>query len=70
MENLRGNNIFKNAERKNNSEVEKVGRKNLVNWNCTNSIINWNQKYSDSIHVYPNHTGIGSIHDSANIRAI
>ena len=62
-------------------EVEKVGRKNSINWNHTDSIVNWNRKYSDSIHVDPNHTNwnqpipsdstnIRSIHDSADIRAI
>ena len=35
MENLRDNKIFKNAERENNSNVEKFGRKNSVNWNHT-----------------------------------
>ena len=39
-ENIRGNKCFKNAERKNNFEVEKVGRKTNVSWNHTNSIIN------------------------------
>ena len=53
---LRGNKIFENAERRNNFEVEKFGRKNSVNWNQTNSILNWNHKYPESIHVDPNHT--------------
>ena len=39
--------FFKNTERENNSEVEKVGRKNSVIWD---------HKYSDSIHVDLNHT--------------
>ena len=33
-----------------------VGRKHSVNWNHTDSIINWNQKYTDSVHIDPNHT--------------
>ena len=72
MENLRDNNIFKNAERKNNSEVEKVGRD--VNWNLTDLILNDNKKYSNLINVGTNQTNsnqtiaansknIGSIHD-------
>ena len=79
--NLRGNKIFKNSERKNNSEFEKVGRQTSVNGNHTDLIINWNQKYCKLIHVDLNHTKsiqpipatlkkIGSIHDSANICAI
>ena len=40
VENIRDNKIFKNAERENNFEIEKVGRKNSVNWNHTNSILN------------------------------
>ena len=72
MENLRDNNIKKNAERKNNSEVEKVGRD--VNWNLTDLILNDNKKYSNLINVGTNQTNsnqtiaansknIGSIHD-------
>ena len=81
VENFRGNNIFKNSERKNNSEVGNFGCKNSVHWNHTNLILNWNQKYSDLIHVDPNHTdlnqpitadlsNIGSIHDSDSIISI
>ena len=44
---LRDNNIFKNDERKNIFEVEKVGRKNSVIWD---------HKDSDSIHANPDHT--------------
>ena len=62
-------------------QVEKVGHGNDVNRNHTNLILNRNQKYSDYIHVDPNHTdwiqpiqadstNIGSIHDSANTCAI
>ena len=51
----------------------KIGR--VINWNHTDSILNWNQHYSDFIHADPNHinsnqpipsylTNIGSIHDS------
>ena len=72
IENLVGNNIFENAEHKNNFEVEKVGRKNSVIWNY---------KSSHSIQVDPNHTesnkpipdyskNIGSINDLSNIHAI
>ena len=81
VENLGDNKIYNNAESKNDSKVEKVGHQNYVNWNLTDLIINWNPKYSDSIHVDPNHTSsnqpipansenIGSIHDSVSIRAI
>ena len=77
-ENLRDNKFSKNTERENNLIVEEVGRKNSVNWNHTDLIPNWNQKYSGSIHIYPNHTksnqpipanptNIGSIHDSDKI---
>ena len=41
VEHLMDNNIFKNTECKINSEVEKVGRN--VNWNHTDSILNWNK---------------------------
>ena len=69
---LGGNKTFKNADHENNFEVEKVDRKN--------SII-LNHKYSDSIHVDPNHTdsnqlipddlkNIGSINNSDDICAI
>ena len=78
---LRENKVFKNAERENNSNVENFGRKNSINWNHTDSILNLNQKYSDSINVDLNNTNlnqpipadlasIGSIHDSDNICAI
>ena len=40
-------NIFENSGRKNDFEVEKVGHKNYVIWNC---------KDSDSIPVDPNHS--------------
>ena len=67
--------------RKNNSKVEKVGRKHSVNWNHTDLILNWNQNLFDSIHIDTDHTksnklnpanstNIGSIHGSENIRAI
>ena len=56
VENLRRNKIFKNAERKNNSEAEKVGLKNSVNWNQTELILNWNKEDSNLIHVGPNHS--------------
>ena len=80
VENLRDNTIFKNTECKDNSNVQKFGGKNSVNWNHTNLIINYNQKYSDLIHVDPNHTNsnqpipdnsthIGSIHNSDDIFA-
>ena len=58
VENPRGNKNFKNDERKNNFEVEKVGRINSVNCNHTNSIIHWNQKCSNAIHVDPNTTNL------------
>ena len=81
VENIRGYKNFKSADRKNKIEVDKFGRKNSVNWNHTDLIINYNKKYSDSIHVGPCHTdsnqpipadstNIGSIHGSADIRAI
>ena len=46
IKNLRGNKILENAERENNFKVEKVRRKNSVIWD---------HKYSDLIHVDPNH---------------
>ena len=46
VENFRSNKTFKNAERENNSEAEKVGRKNSVIWN---------HKISGSIHIDMNH---------------
>ena len=60
---------IENAERKNNSEVDKFGRGNYVIWN---------HKDYDSIHVDPNHinsnqsipddlTNIRSINDAAGI---
>ena len=81
VENIRGNKNFKNAECKNYFKVEKVGRKHSANWNQTDSIPNFNQKYSDPIHIDTNHTNsnqtipsdsknIGSIHDSSDICAI
>ena len=81
MENLRDNTIFKNDEHENNINVENFGRKNSINWNHNNSILNFNQKYSDLIPIDPNHTNsnqlipynlknIGSIHYSDNIRTI
>ena len=81
VENLRGDNIFKNSERENNSEVEKLGTKFCKLESHRLSIINWNKKYYDLINVDPNHTNsnqlnpsdltnIGSIHDSTNICAI
>ena len=59
-ENLRGNNIFENDERENNSEAEKAGSKNLVIWD---------HKDSDSIHANPNHTNSNQLilADSTNI---
>ena len=81
VENLKGNKSFKNAENRNNFKIEKVWRKKSVNWNHTDSILNWNQKYSDSIHIDSNHTNsnqpipadltnIRSIYDSDNIYTI
>ena len=81
MENLRGNKSFKNAEHKNNFKVGKVGREKSLNWNHIDSILDWNQKYSDSINIDPNHTdsnqpipddstNIGSVHGSADVCAI
>ena len=80
VENLRGNKTLKSAERK-KVEVKKVGRKNSVDWNHTDSILNWDQKDSDSIHVDMNHTNsnkpipsdsknIGLIYDSDDILTI
>ena len=40
VENLRENTIFKNAECKENFNVEKVGRKNSVIFDRTNSVLN------------------------------
>ena len=68
-ENLGGKTIFENAEHKIYFEVETFGRKTSVVWN---------NKYSDSIHVNPNHvnsnqlitatlTNVISINDSAYI---
>ena len=79
--NIRENTIIKNADNKNNLNFEKFGRKDSINWNHNDPILNWNQKDSNSIHVDPNHIGsnqpipadltnIGSIHDSDNICAI
>ena len=72
---------MKSAERKHNFKAEIVGRKNSVNWNHTELILNCNQSNSDLIHVDPNHTdsnqtiqsdstNIRSIHDSYNIFAM
>ena len=69
------------AESGNNSEVEKFGRKEYVNWNHTELVLNCYKKDSDLILVDTNHTNsdqpipsnltnIGSIHDSADIHAI
>ena len=46
-DNLGGEKSFENADLESKLEVEKVGRKNSVIWN---------HKYSESIHVDPNHT--------------
>ena len=73
--------MFKNSERRNNFEVEKVGRNNSVNWNHTDLILNWNNKDSNSIRIDLNHKkcnqpipanliNIKSIHDSDNMREI
>ena len=72
VENIRGKTNFKNAERENSFEVEKVGRKSSVNWNHTNSIIYWKHKYSKSIHVDLNHTDLNQLNpaNSINIRSI
>ena len=69
---LEEKNVYENAEHKNIFQAEKVG--------CKNSVI-WNHKYSDLIHVDPNHTNlnqpiqsdltnIGLINDSADICVI
>ena len=55
LENLRGSKGFKNSERENNFKVEKVGGKNSVNWNQTDSILHQNQNYFDLIHTDPNY---------------
>ena len=81
MENSRENKKNRNAEQNEYFEVEEVGRKNSVNWNHSDSILNWNQRKSYSTHVDPsyndsnqpipdNSTKFGSIHDSDNIREI
>ena len=59
-ENLGGNNIFENAERKNNFEVEKVGRKNSVIWN---------HNYSNLIQIDTNHANSNQLipENSTNI---
>ena len=72
---------FKNAEHKNNLNVEKGELKSSVNWNHAKLSLNWNKKDSESIKVYTNHTGriqpipynltnIRQIYDSADILAI
>ena len=77
VKNLKRRKMFKNTKRKNNSEVEKVGRKKYLIWNHTNLILNWNKKVSKMIHVDTNNTepnqpittdstNTGSIHDSTN----
>ena len=58
LEKLRVNKTFKIAERKNNFEAENVGRKISVNLNHNKLILNWSKKYSDLIHVDPNHTNL------------
>ena len=60
IENLRGNNIFTNAERESNLKL-KSRAQNFVNWNHTGSILNWNQKDSESIHVDPNATDLSQL---------
>ena len=76
--NLRHKIIFKISEHKTNFSIEKFGRGNSVNWNYTDLILNWSQKYSESIYLHPDHnksnqpipydlTNIGSIHHSDNI---
>ena len=40
VENLRDNSIFKNNDREDNYETEKVGRKNSVRWNHIDLILN------------------------------
>ena len=81
VENLRDKIIFRNANRENNFNDEKVGFGNSVYWNYTNLILNWSQKDSDSYHLDPNCTdsnqpipansiNIRSIHYAADIRAI
>ena len=52
VENLRVNNIYKNSERGNNYEVEKVEWKKSVNWNHTNSI-NVDPNHTDSNQMNP-----------------
>ena len=55
VENLRVNNIYKNSERGNNYEVEKVEWKKSVNWNHTNLILNWNKTFQLDSHWYESH---------------
>ena len=56
VEKLRDNKIIKNAEHKYNFEVENFGHSNCVNFNHTNLVQDWNQKYSDLIHIDPKQT--------------
>ena len=62
-DNLGGEKSFENADLESKLEVEKVGRKNSVIWN---------HKYSESIHVDPNHTDSNKpiTDDSTNIGSI
>ena len=59
---IRGNRTFKNSERENNSEAEKVGRKDSVIFDTNNN--NSNKPIPST------YTNIGSIHNSADIRVI
>ena len=43
MKNLRDKKNFKHDERKNNFEVERVGRGNSVNYNHSKLVLNWNK---------------------------
>ena len=72
IKNLRGNNIFENAERKNNFEVEKVGREKFGIWNHKSSFlvqVDLNQTKSNQP-ISANSRNIGSINDSTDICAI
>ena len=76
-ENLGGNNIFENAERKSNFEVGKVGRKNSVTFNHVdlnhiNTDLNPLNQVDSNI-ADPNQSipiNLTAIHDSADIRAL
>ena len=81
VENHKVNKNYNISERKINSEVEKNGRKQSVNWNHTDMILYWNQTDSHSVQVDINHNNsnqpmpvdlinIGSIHTSADICVI